>query len=393
MFALGTDGFVVAGVLPEIARSLHVGIGAAAQMTTIYAITFALLAPVIAAFGAHVPRKHLLLAGLSIFVIANLGTAIAPTFAIALATRALAGLGAAIFSPTATGSASVIVPPERRGFALAAVITGMTVSTAIGSPIGTIIGGLVDWRWTMVFVAALAAVSWIGVFALLSHIPMLPAISLAKRLAPLADVRVGLTLTTSFLFFTGIYTIYTYFAVVFDRATGGDTTLLGGLLVLWGLAGIASNLLGGRLIDVVGNHKVLTTMLAFVLVDFILLQWTSAHVWTAILAVVFWGGFGWGTVVPLQHRLVGISPPIAPLLLGLNNSAIFFGTTAAGLMGAVGIQVLGVRNLGFIGAGFVALAMIMSELAARKIATFKQKAAVSQSVNFGSANPVEQPEA
>jgi predicted MFS family arabinose efflux permease len=134
MFALGTDSFVVAGVLPEIAGGFDVSIGAAGQMTTVYAVTFALLAPVIAALAAHIPRKQLLLAGLCVFVIANLATAVAPTFGVALATRALAGLGAAMFSPTATGSAAMIVPPERTGFALSVVIAGMTVSTALGAP-------------------------------------------------------------------------------------------------------------------------------------------------------------------------------------------------------------------------------------------------------------------
>jgi predicted MFS family arabinose efflux permease len=184
MFALGTDSFVVAGVLPEIAHSFDVGIGAAGQMTTVYAVTLGLLAPVIAAPAAHRPRKQILLAGLGVFVLANLGTAIAPTFEIALVTRALAGLGAAMFFPTATGSAASIVPPEKRGFALSVVATGMTVSTALGAPIGTLIGGLGDWHWTMVFVAVLAVISGIGVATFLSHIPMPPAISLGKRLAP-----------------------------------------------------------------------------------------------------------------------------------------------------------------------------------------------------------------
>ena len=98
MFALGTDSFVVAGLLPEIAHGFNVGIGAAGQMTTVYALTYALLAPTIAALAAHVPRKQLLLGGLAVFVIANLGTAVAPTFALALATRALAGLGAGLLA-------------------------------------------------------------------------------------------------------------------------------------------------------------------------------------------------------------------------------------------------------------------------------------------------------
>ena len=116
MFALGTDSFVVAGVLPEICRSFDVSVGAAGQLTTVYAVTFALLSPTIAAVTGHLPRKLLLITGLIIFVLANLGTAVAPTFALALASRVLSGLGAATFSPTAAGAAASIVPARAKRF-------------------------------------------------------------------------------------------------------------------------------------------------------------------------------------------------------------------------------------------------------------------------------------
>jgi len=361
--------------LPHIARDFDVSIAAAGQMTTVYAVTLAFLAPTIAALAAHVPRKQLLLSGLGIFVVANLWTAIASSFEIALVTRALAGLGAAMFFPTATGSAASIVPPEKRGFALAVVGTGMTVSTALGAPIGTLIGGLADWHWTMVFVAVLAAASALGIAALLSHIPMPPAVSLGKRLAPLADTRVGLALTTTFLFFTGTFTIYTYFSVVFGGAIGGNPAVLAGLLVVWGLAGTVANLLAGRLSDRIGSRKVLVTMLVFVLADFILLPFTGGALWTAIPAVLLWGACGWGSSVPQQHRIVGIAPQIAPIVLGLNNSAVFLGTTAAGLIGAAGIEVLGGDKLGYVAAALVAAALIVSEITARKIAAVRRKGA------------------
>jgi MFS transporter, DHA1 family, inner membrane transport protein len=379
MFALGTDSFVVAGVLPEIARSFGVGIGAAGQMTTVYSVTYAVLAPVIATLAAHVPRKRLLLTGLAVFVIANLGTAFAPTFGVALATRALAGFGAAVYSPTATGSASTIVPPDRRGFAIAVVLTGLTVSTALGSPVGTIIAGLGNWHWTMVFVAALAALSGVGVMSFLSDIPMLPAVPFSKRLKPLADARVSLTLTSSLLFFSGVFMVYTYFSVVFDRAIGGNTVLLGGLLVLWGLAGVVSNLLAGRLSDRIGSRAVLVTMLAVVTADFVLLKGASASLSTAIAAIVVWGTFGWGVLVPQQHRLVTIAPAAAPILLGLNNSATFFGATAGGLLGAAAIRMFGGHALGYAGAVFVAAALIVAELAARKILAANRQSAASES--------------
>jgi predicted MFS family arabinose efflux permease len=381
MFALGTDSYVVAGVLPEISRAFDVSIGAAGQMTTVYSVTFALLSPTIAAVVAALPRKRLLLSGAAIFVLANLATALAPSFTIALLARAFAGLGAAMFSPTATGSAAMLVPAERRGFALSVVVAGLTLSTALGSPTGAVIGGLGDWRWTMAFVAALGTAAGLGVWIFLTDVPLPPAVSLRKRLAPLADVCVGLTLATTFLGLTGIFTVYTYFAVAFDRAIGGNAVMLGALLVLWGAAGTFANLASGRLIDRIGSRKVILAMLTVLAIDSALMPWTSRELWTAVPAILVWGAAGWGLLVPQQHRLVGLAPSIAPVLLGLNTAGSFFGISAAGVVGAVGIKVLGAHNLGIIGAGLAIAALIVAEFATSRIAA----ASVSRSIGLSAS--------
>lgn len=367
MFALGTDSFVVAGVLPEISSFYAVPISVAGQMTTIYAVTYALLAPTIAALAADVPRKTLLLAGLALFILANLATAASPTFPMALATRVFAGIGAAMFAPTATGAATVIAPAERRGFALSVVVAGLTASTALGSPTGAVIGGLGDWRWTMIFVAALAGVSAFGVWTMLSDVPPPSKISLMKRIAPLADPRIGLTLATTLLTMSGIFIVYTYFAVVFAHLIGGSTIVLGSLLVLWGVAGTISNLLAGRLIDAIGNRKLIVLMLAILVVVSAILPLTGGQLWTAGIAVAIWGGCGWGVLVPQQHRLVTIAPQIAPVVLGLNTSCTYLGVSAAGVIGGIGIETVGAPWLGLIGAAFVAVALVVAEIASSGI--------------------------
>src|SRR5215472_14391042 len=326
MFALGTDSFVVAGVLPEIARHFDVGIGAAGQMTTIYSVTFAL---------------------------------ISPTFTIALLTRALAGVGAAMFSPTATGSAAMLVPPERRGYALSIVVTGLTLSTALGSPAGAVIGGLGDWRYTMLFVAALGTAAGLGVWAFLAEVPLPPAVSLSKRLAPLTDSRILLTLATTLVNLSGIFTVYTYFAVAFDRAIGNDAVVLGALLVLWGAGGTVANLVFGRLIDRIGSRMVILSTLVVLAIVSASMPWTSASLWTAVPVVAIWGAAGWGLLVPQQYRLV---------LLALNTAGSFFGMSAAGLIGAAAIPIVGAHHLGLVGAGLAVVAFIVAELATMRIA-------------------------
>lgn len=367
MFALGTDSFVVAGVLPQISHAFQVSIGSAGQMTTVYAITYALLAPTIAAIAAGVPRKKLLLSGLGVFVLANLLTAVAPTFGMALLTRMIAGVGAAMFAPTATGAAAMIVPAQRRGFALSVVIAGLTAATALGSPTGAVIGGLGDWRWTMVFVSGLAAVSFIGIAFLLSNIPLPPAISLRKRVAPLADPNVALTLLTTLIYMSGIFSVYTYFSVVFDRVIGNSPLVLGALLVLWGASGTVANLTSGRVIDSIGNRRVILGMLVALIVDLATIPWSGAHLWSAALAIAVFGAVGWGLLVPQQHRLVTLAPQTAPVVLGLNTACTYLGVTTAGVVGAIGIDAVGAHNIPLIATVLCGAALIVSELASRRI--------------------------
>jgi predicted MFS family arabinose efflux permease len=367
MFALGTDSFVVAGVLPEISRNFHVNIGTAGQMTTAYALTYALLAPVLAAVAAHIPRKRMLLSGLGIFVIANLVTAVSPTFALAIGSRILAGIGAAMFAPTATGAAATMVPPERRGYALSIVIAGLTAATALGSPIGAVIGGLGDWRWTMVFVSALAAASFVGVAFMLAHVPLPPKITLAQRVKPVADPRVALTLLTTWLYQSGQFVAYTYFTVVFDRAIGHNTVLVGLLLVAFGVSGTIANLFVGRLADSMGNRKLILGMLVVLVIVLASLSWAGATLWTAIPALIIWGACGWGLLAPQQHRLVAVAPQTAPVVLGLNTSCTYLGVTTAGIVGALGIPILGGHNLGYLGAALVFIALLIAELATWRI--------------------------
>jgi MFS transporter, DHA1 family, inner membrane transport protein len=368
MFAIGTDSFVVAGVLGQVSASLGVSVALAGQMVTLYALSYALLSPVIAAAASHWPRKRLLLTGMTVFVLGNIVTAMAPSIELVLASRLLAGLGAAMFSPTATAAGASLVPPEQRGRALAIVIAGLSGATALGAPLGTFIGGWLDWRATMWFVAAVGTLAAVGVAWRLPDIPTPPAVSLARRLAPLRDARVLLTLLTTWLVYAGLFLVYTYIGSSFDRATGGDARVLAGLLLLWGVAATVGNLAAGRLTDRFGSRRIINVAIAVAALDFALLPWTSASLATAVPALVVWGLCGWGLLVPQQHRLISITPAAAPLLLGLNSAAVYVGVSMSGLIGGAVITRVDSHALGLVGAVFIAVALLVAEWAQQRIA-------------------------
>ncbi|PTQ12191.1 MFS transporter [Sphingomonas oleivorans] len=367
-FAIGTDSFVVAGILPDVARSLDVPVAAAGQLMTVYALAYAVMTPIMASWTAHWPRRHVLLGGLAVLSAGNILTAVLPSFELVLASRAVAGLGGAMFTPAASAAAVALVPAERRGRALAIVMAGLSGATALGAPIGTLIGSMgigsmSDWRATMWFVTILGLVAAVGVAALLPAIPGAARLSLRERLAPIGDARVAATLLTTLLVLSGLYTVYSYISIVFDRATGGSGMVLGALISIWGVAAVAGNLIAGSLTDRFGSRKLLIVAIALAAADFALMPVTSATLAGAIGALIIWGMCGWGVLVPQQHRLVGIAPALAPILIALNAATIYIAVSVSGVLGAVALQTLDAHSLGLVGAFLILLGLIAAELA------------------------------
>jgi predicted MFS family arabinose efflux permease len=364
-FAIGTDAYVVAGILPAVARSFDVSIGAAGQLVTVYSFAYAVLTPVMAVLTAHWPRRRVLLAGLAVFIAGNILTAAQTIFGLALFSRAVAGLGAAMVTPTAGATAAVLVAPERRGLALAIVIAGLSGATALGAPIGTLVGSAGDWRLTMWFVAGLGVFAAIGIFFLLPAVPPAPSLPLSKRLAPLRDARVTTTLATTFFIAFGAFLIYTYMSAVFDRATGGDSARLAALLSIWGVAATVGNLAGGSLTDRLGNRLVIILAMALLALDFALMPWAGARFAGAAAAIALWGVCGWGFLVAQQHRLVGVAPALSPILLGLNASAIYLAVSASGAAGALIMRWLPAHDLPLVSTALVLSGSVGAELAHR----------------------------
>jgi predicted MFS family arabinose efflux permease len=143
LVAVGTDGFVFAGLLPAIGSDLDITTAAAGQLITVFAIAYALAMPILGALTGNVDRRRILLAGLAVFIAGNVATALATDFGFALAARVLTALGGALITPQASAVAAAIAPPERRGRYLAVIMGGLTAATALGVPLGTLIGAVV----------------------------------------------------------------------------------------------------------------------------------------------------------------------------------------------------------------------------------------------------------
>ncbi|MFF2166610.1 MFS transporter [Streptomyces sp. NPDC058175] len=241
---------------------------------------------------------------------------------------------------------------------------GEQASASLDRPLGTAIGSLThDRRATMLFVSALGLLAAAGIALLLPKIPNPPLVSLRARLAPLGDRRIGLTLLTTLLLFTGLYTVYSYITEGLDRATGGSGTTLAILLFVWGVASTIGTLGSGNLVDRIGSRPIINVALVVLALDFALLPWSSARLGTAVVALVVWGLCGWGFLTPQTPRLIGAMPAAAPMLSGLNSATVYVGVSLAPLLGQAGMAWSGAHWLGLISTVLIVLALIAAETA------------------------------
>ena len=157
-FAVGTEGFMIAAILPAISQSLSVSIGAAGMLVTVCSLVYALSSPLLTALTARIRRRTLLVASLAAFVLTNLVAAIVPGYSTLVVARVLIAL-AGLFVPNANAWAGAMVHPSRRGRALAIVNGGITVAVAVGVPLGAVVGAHLGWRATFVGVALLSSVA------------------------------------------------------------------------------------------------------------------------------------------------------------------------------------------------------------------------------------------
>lgn len=358
-FALGTDLFVIAGILPSVARDMGVTPGASGWLMSAFAFTYALAAPILAVATGHLERRRVLLGSFALFCAANVVSATAPDFAVLLASRVFAALGAALYMPSASALAVSLAPPERRGRALSMVTGGLTVAIVLGVPIGTWIGAYADWRATFWFVALVGTGALVGIRIRIPPVPASPPVTWSARIALLRQPRVLAALALTVLSLAGSFVIYPYLATLLARLTHFSATQIGWVLLLFGVASMVGNFLGGYGADRWGATPTLVVALGVFSTVLAAFAWSATQPAMLLIAIAAWGASAWMVTPPQQHRLVAFAPQIPGAVLGLNSSAIYLGMGVGTSIGAMAIQRPSVESFSWAGAAFELAAMLL----------------------------------
>ncbi|SIT54876.1 Major facilitator superfamily MFS_1 [Mesorhizobium prunaredense] len=361
-FAIGTEGFMIAPLLPEMASDLSVSLAGAGQLVTVFALTYALSSPVLTALTGSVDRRRLLIASMLAFAAANFVAWSAHDYTGLMTARILLALAAGLYMPSASALAGVVVGPKHRGTALAIVTGGSSLAVALGVPAGALVGSHFGWRLNFAAVGVMALIAAVG---LISGLPRdittrMPVASLRERLDVARRPAVLLALLGTMLWATGAFAVYTYLTSYLAAATGMAGTAVSAVLFAWGVAAVVGLRLGGRLSDHFGPLPVIAISLLVLTLAFASLSISpvllppAAVLPLILLAVVLWGVSAWAFYPAQQARLIGIAgTKVAPVALSLNASFQYLGFSMGAALGSLTVASISPLAIGWVGAGCV----------------------------------------
>ncbi|MFC0622531.1 MFS transporter [Kribbella deserti] len=333
MFVLGSAELLVVGVLDLIATDLRVSIPAAGTLVTAYAAGLAIGGPILTALTIKLNRRSVLLGALLLFALANLPLVLISDYGLFLAARVVAGALQGVFIGAAFAAGIAVVPPERIGRAMSVVISGVAVSAALGSPLGTLVGQAIGWRGSFAAIVGLTALVLVATLILVPPVssPGSGAAGQAKHaFAPRVLAVLGLTL----LIYAALYAALTYLVPFLHGVTGVSGALISVFLLAYGVATAAGSFSGGRFADANAARTLIvgTTGVAVSLLALYLLGSVAALAALGLLAL----GLFVGVMTPsLQYRVMSLAGPGGALAQSLPASAvnvgIAFGSAAGGM--------------------------------------------------------------
>jgi predicted MFS family arabinose efflux permease len=369
-FVIGTGVVLLSGMVNDLAAGLQVSMARAGLLTTAAAVVMAIGAPALASLTSHIDRRRLLVAALLGYAVGHLMCALAPDFGALVGIRAVAMLGAAVFTPQAAATIGLMVSPAQRASALTTILLGWSLASVAGMPIGSLIGAHVSWRAGFGFVALLALVAAIWVARVTPRGLKVPPVSIAAWRLALGNRLLMMVLAVTLVSAAAQFVLMTFLAPALALATGGGPNLIAAMLVLFGLFGLAGNVWLSRNIGWLGTDRSVAISVALMLAGLVcwgLIGLAPSLAWPLlVLALTGWGLGCFATNSGQQARLAAIAPGLASVSIALNTSCMYAAQAIGSTIGGATLVAAGFGMLPWVGAAMMCGALGLSLAATRR---------------------------
>jgi MFS transporter, DHA1 family, inner membrane transport protein len=331
-----------------------------------YTLTAAVSGFAAAFFVNRYDRKKVLVIAYIGFLIGTFACGIAPSYGLLLAARILAGLFGGLIGAQVLSIVADLIPYERRGAAMGALMSAFAVSSTLGVPFALYLSNLMSWHAPFLLVGVL------GIGVLFFVIRFIPSMTehIQQKEEPKKEVLMAvvnnpqqrLALLFSALMMMGHFMIIPFINPYMEFNNGYSKTQTPMIYLVGGIASfIAANILG-KLSDKYGKLIMFSSCLlsSFLLIWIITNLPHIAFVWVLSLFAV-WFIFSTGRAVAAQAMISNVvTPEHRGSFMSFNSSMQQLGTAGASFIaGLVVLEGAGGKIIHYNWLGYISIFILL----------------------------------
>jgi predicted MFS family arabinose efflux permease len=257
------DFMVMMPLGPQLTRSLLISDAQFGLLVSAYTFAAGASGLLATTYLDRFDRKHLLLALYGLFALSTLACGLASNYVALLAARVAAGAFGGVLTALSQTIVADVVPFERRGRAMAVVMSAFSVSTVAGVPLSLWLAS--HWGWSLPFVAIAAVSAVFAVGAGLTLPPLRHHLREGDAVSPWQGIaRVFKSgnhrrawLFTALMMFSS-FTVIPYITLYMQANVGLTDAQLPWIYLCGGAATLVSARVFGRLTDRLGKVRMYT---------------------------------------------------------------------------------------------------------------------------------------
>lgn len=359
LFVFLTTELMPVGLLTPLSKSLDISVGVAGLMVTAQGVAAGLGVPFIVAWTRRANRRLLLSTLLAVLALGNLITSVSPNYPLILATRLCMGFASGVFWAIGVSMAMRIVPERHASRAAAVVMSGISIATVVGIPLGTIVEAHTDWRTTFAIWAGLSLLVFLAVASIVPSLPSENAVSVREVFGlPARNKQLRTVLAIVIFFVLGHFGAYTFVRPYLEDEASATSTFITVVLIIFGVGGAVGNFIAGFTV----NRSLRGTFvvgLVGLLAALLLLRTIGDGKSGAVVALILWG-LSFGAVQLSQVNMtLAAAPQTFEAAMSLNTMAYNTCIALGALFGGLFVDHVGVTSVIWFGVVLAAASLLL----------------------------------
>jgi len=309
-----------------------------------YTLTAAVSGFAAAFFVNQFDRKKVLLYGYAGFLIGTIACGFAPTYSLLLASRILAGLFGGLIGAQVLSIVADIIPYERRGVAIGAIMSAFAVASTFGVPFSLYLANIFSWH------APFLLVGFLGIIIIPLVMKLVPSMGehIQKNKSPKLEVLTEviknptqrMALLFSALIMMGHFLIIPFINPYMEFNNGYPKSITPMIYLVGGIASFASANILGRISDKYGKLPVFSiSVLTSLLFVWIITNLPTVHFSIVLIVFGIWFSLATGRAVTSQamiSRVVNLNQRGS--FMSFNSSVQQLGTSFASFIAGLVIM-------------------------------------------------------